>query len=113
MATTKLTTIHKPKNDYSWPTKGLVQIGPASETLMGGQRHAVFLNGHEIGSIESQQHRPSEKVTGTRLRRELAPRQAWRAQLKADPHSPLSRIPYTARIKAIRSLLESHASATA
>lgn len=108
----KLTTIRRPKNDFSWPTDGLVQLGPATEAFTVSQ-HKVFLDGEEIGHIESYERRPSEKVTGTRLRRELPPRQAWRAQLKADPHGPLSRIPYTARIKAVRALLTSHVSPSA
>lgn len=110
--TAKLTTVRRPKNDYSWPTEGLVQLGPATDTFTG-PRHQVFLDGEEIGYVEAYQSRPSEKVTGTRLRRELPPRQAWRAELKADPRSPLGRISYTARMKAVRELLTSHVSHTA
>lgn len=101
--TAKLTTINPPKHfGFSWPTTGLVQVGPAVPYCTG-HKHDVYLDGELIGGIETYVHTPHRKVPGTRLRHDLKPRKIWK------PISDgFSRVKYDLRWEAVRTVLEDH-----
>jgi len=101
--TAKLTTVNPPKHyGFSWPTKGLVQVGPAVPYVIG-HKHDVFLDGELIGSIETYVHTPHKNIPGTRLRQDLKPRKVWKPISERR-----SRVTYDERWRAIRVVLEDH-----
>lgn len=99
----KLTTVHPPKHfAYSWPTTGLVQVGPAVPHTFG-HKHDVFLDGELIGGLETYVKTPYTKIPGTRLRRDLKPRKVWKPLSEG-----FSRVTYDLRWDAVRVVLEDH-----
>lgn len=87
---------------YDFPLEGVVEVSPRAGE---GDRkvQTVFLDGVEIGKVESYTWTERVKIRGTRLGRDLAPRRVWKPV--EDTHT---RLTYDRLGRAVLEVLRNH-----
>ncbi len=87
---------------YDFPIKGLVEISPRAGD---GDRkvQTVYLDGVDVGKVESYTQTPQAKLPGTRLRKDLAPRRVWK-----PVQEDYTRLTYDTLGRAVGEVLEDH-----